>query len=1007
MGRALCPVLIGRDRELTLLEEALGSATRGEGALVLVAGDAGMGKTRLCTQLALWARQRGTAALWGGCSPADLALPYLPFIEAIGDRLVGTRGEALRKRLGPRVRPLAALFPQLQIETEELPSVEVAEGRVRLFETILTTLGIIAAEGGALLVVDDVQWADASSLSLIDFLNRRIRGVPLLVVATYRGDELHRRHPLLPLLQSWRRAGVETIQLASLAPDAIGAMVSAIFEDSTRADTRDYLYRRCDGNPFVLEELLKAALDRGDIFRTAEGRWERRALGDIRLPETVRDMLLPRLEQLAPDQVEVLRAASVLGPTFDGSALSEISGAGEAAVSETLRVGAQHQLLEEVTGTPGRYRFRHALTKEAVYDDMITAHRRRLHARAADVMAAMPGQTDVDVCHQLLEAGLWDWAVPVCSNAAQSAFRALAFEDAASLYEHVLSHHTDPVERGRMLCRLGETLYHAGRNSGARENLEEGVAILESSDFVAEAAHYRLTLGECFEVANDPGRANVERSRAREALTPLGPSEDLALAHVRLAARHVFELEGDAAAAEARKAITLAEAVGADLPRIWAYNYLGGGLTDQGRIEEGLAWVDRSWEEAIARGYVVVASNGLLNAIVRREWTGRFAEIAPLLERFHGLAAGRRWEMAAREWQGFFWRWTGSLRAAAQRFEELLELAHERGLIRMEGELLCGLAPTYSLLGDIERARKHLPRPSSFPERQHLAMLLFAHLQVALDAGDEETGLELARRVPEVQRFPLFWRRVLGDRAVALLLRTGALAEAQAIAELTRVPGSDDPIQQRIEGRLARFRGDLREGRQHLEASVASLGSTLLRPEAVISRELLADVLVEAGDFASATEQLRTVAHLALECEMSAHETRAREGLKRLGVAPGGAESTGPDADRETLKELLDSLDRAPRAQREQVLAAMRQLAASGKPREAECGELLLDYYVRHAGSHEVIAERLHLSRPTFYRRLDRGLARLSEVLRDAAPELLRRPIRRSETDPGTVPAGD
>jgi tetratricopeptide (TPR) repeat protein len=990
-----------------MLEEALGFATRGEGALMLVAGDAGMGKTRLCTQLALWARQRGTAELWGGCSPADLALPYLPFVEAIGDRLVGPRGEALRKRLGPRVRPLAALFPQLQIETEELPSVEVAEGRVRLFETVLTTLGIIAADGGALLVLDDVQWADSSSLSLIDFLHRRIRSVPLLVVATYRGDELHRRHPLLPLLQSWGRAGVETIQLASLAPDAIGAMVSAIFEDPTRSDTRDYLYRRCDGNPFVLEELLKAALDHGDIFRTAEGRWERRALGDIRLPETVRDMILPRLEQFEAGQVEVLRAASVLGPSFEGSALYAISGAEEAVVHDTLRIGVQHQLLEEMAGGTGRYRFRHALTKEAIYDDMVTARRRRLHARAADAVAAMPGPSDIDVCHHLLEAGLWDRAVPVCSRAALSAFRALAFEDAASLYERVLSHQTEPVERGHTLCRLGETLYHAGRNSAARENLEEGIAILGSAGLVADAAHHRLTLGECFEVANDPGRANIERSRAIDALTPLGPSEDLALAHVRLAARHVFELEGEAAESAARKAIAVADAVGADLPRIWAYTYLGNGLADQGQIAEGLAWMDRSWEEAIARGYPAVASNGLLDAIVTREWAGRFAEIAPLLERFLGLAAGRRWEIAAREWQGFFWRWTGSLGAAARRFEELLELARELGLARTEGELLCGLAPTYSLLGDLERARKHLPRPVDFPERQHLAMLLFAHLQVALDAGDGETGLELARRVPELQRFPLFWRRVLGDRAVALLLRTGALGEAQAIAELTRVPGSDDPIQQRIDGRLARARGDLLEARQRLESSVAGLGPTLLRPEAVISRELLADMLVEAGDLAAATEQLRAVAHLARECEMSAYEARAREGLKRLGVASGGAESTGADADRETLKELLDSLDRAPRAEREQVLAAMRRLAASGKPREAESGELLLDYYVRHAGSHEVIAERLHLSRPTFYRRLDRGLARLSEVLRDAAPEVLRRPVRRSETDPGTVPAGN
>jgi tetratricopeptide (TPR) repeat protein len=541
----------------------------------------------------------------------------------------------------------------------------------------------------------------------------------------------------------------------------------------------------------------------------------------------------------------------------------------------------------------------------------------------------------------------------------------------------------------------------------ARANLEVGIPALESATLLAEAARYRISLGSCFEELGDSDRAVIEYTRARDALVAFGPSDDLAMAHVKLASQHAFRLEGAAAVEEAQKAIAFAEAVGADLPRIWAYNPLGLGLVLQGDVAAGLKWSDRSWEEATRLGYALAASSGLNNVIFARFWTGRFAEAPLLIERFLGLAAGGRWEIRARGNQGWFWLWTGSLRAAAMRFEELIEHARERGIARLELEARAGFARAASLLGDLDGARRYLPEPSDPQEGQHLMMVLTTRLQYALDAGELERGLESARRVPEVRAAPLFYRRELADRAVAVLLNARSLPEAEEIAGLTRVPGPGEAIQSRIEARLAHFRGDLNQARQELEASVAGLGSSLLRPDEVISRELLAGVLVEAGDLVAATEEFRAVAHLAHECEMSAYEARAREGLERLGAPLGGAAPIGPDADRQTLKELLDSLDRAPRAQREQVLAAMRRLAASSKPREAESGELLLDYYVRHAGSHEVIAERLHLTRPTFYRRLDRGLARLSEVLRDAAPELLRRPIRRSETDPGTVPAGD
>src|SRR5947208_3214468 len=261
MDRALCPVLVGRERELSLLEDALLAAHRGSGQVVVIAGEAGVGKTRLAMELQERARRARTAVMVGTTSEADVALPYLPFIEAIGNYLAGA-------------------------DLEPLP------------------------------------------------------------------------------------------------PAGVARMVSAIFDNApVEAELRDFLHDRTEGNPFVLEELLKAALDRGDIFLTAGG-WDRKAIHQLRLPPTVKQAILLRVERMSEEQADILRAAAVLGRSFDYRMLVGVSQQPVAAVLNALRSFVQDQLMDEETS--GLYRFRHALTREAIHDDLIAPERERLHACAAD-----------------------------------------------------------------------------------------------------------------------------------------------------------------------------------------------------------------------------------------------------------------------------------------------------------------------------------------------------------------------------------------------------------------------------------------------------------------------------------------------------------------------------------------------------------------------------------------------------------------------------------------------
>src|SRR5919201_1237530 len=220
MDRALCPVLVGRDRELNLLEDALLEAHRGQGQVVAIGGEAGVGKTRLARELQERARRARTAVMVGTTTESDVSLPYLPFIEAIGNFLAGADLDRIKLQLGPaNCRQLGQLLPQFELQTTLIDPGEPAQAKLRLYEAILALLRLLA------------------------------------------------------LVQGWQRSGIaQLIQLQPLAAGDVARMVSAIFDNApVEVELRDFLHRRTEGNPFVLEELLKAALDHGDIYLTAGG----------------------------------------------------------------------------------------------------------------------------------------------------------------------------------------------------------------------------------------------------------------------------------------------------------------------------------------------------------------------------------------------------------------------------------------------------------------------------------------------------------------------------------------------------------------------------------------------------------------------------------------------------------------------------------------------------------------------------------------------------------------
>ncbi|HEV3095888.1 MAG TPA: AAA family ATPase [Candidatus Dormibacteraeota bacterium] len=890
MDRALCPVLVGRERELSLLEDALLAAHRGNGQVIVIGGDAGVGKTRLALELQERARRAGTAVMVGATSEADVALPYLPFVEAIGNHLAGADLESMKLQLGPATcRQLGQLLPQFELQTTLIDPGEPAQAKLRLYEAILVFFRYAAERSGLLLVLEDFHWADPSSRELLGYIARRIRRrTRILLVVTYRSDELNRRHPLLPLIQGWQRTGTaEQIQLEPLAATGIARMVSEIFDNApVEAELRDFLHERTEGNPFVLEELLKAALDRGDIFLTAGG-WDRKAIHMLRLPPTVKQAILLRVERMTDAQTEILRAAAVLGRSFDYRMLVGVSRQPKEGVLEALTGFVQDQLMDEESS--GRYRFRHALTREAIHDDLIAPERERLHACAAECLRQQPDFDKHDLAYHLMAAGHWAEAVPVAIDAAKEAEANKAYADSAALYERIVDHVEDRCRRAAILSELGKAYFFDGETRRGQRYLEQGIEGLEQCGRAREGAGFRLWLGRSYWLQARPDLARREFESARSTLEPFGPSSDLAIAYVRLAGLAGFNKDHEEGTRLARKAIEIAEAAGADAARIFAYGYVGDNLEAMGMVEEGLTWLDRSYVEAAERGYDWIASVALYNSVMDNLHHGRVRQAKERLGHFRERfdPRGTR-EPSYLQIQAFLAiRADGEPERARPLLEAAIPQADEVGDALFAARMRLDLAYVYTALDRLDDARRVMLTEPASPERSEVMYLFYARLAFNLAAGDLTAAHADARHVLElIKQAPAQWSEIyLIDRTVDAFIRAGDPAGARELLNTAKLDGfKSNPLLWRARGRLLLAEGDVDGAREQLERAARALQQEEYLDEAWPARRAWAAALAAGRDRAAAEAELQAVLREATARRHRLEARYAREQLRALGV---------------------------------------------------------------------------------------------------------------------------
>jgi DNA-binding CsgD family transcriptional regulator len=488
--------LIGRTFELDLLTRRLDSADRDEGSVVLIAGEPGIGKTRLMAELGKIAAMRGWKVLSGRAYESEGMPAYLPFIEALSGYARDLPPEELQAQLEAAGREVGLLIPGIAGQSGHVGAVQSVSPeaeRYRLFESVSTFLAGAAQSTGILLCLDDLHWADKPSLLLLQHLVRKLAAsslgsagpARLLIVGTYRTVDLDRTHPLAEMLGSLSRERLyERVLLGSLNLTDTAGLIEATAHLSPDPGVVAAVYRETNGNPFFVEEVIRQLkADGRDLGQPAT------AVSEWGIPEGVRQVIGRRLARLSPDALRLLHFAAVLGTDLDLLVLERATALAGTAMTDALDGALNAGLLRDEPTC----RFSHPLVREAVYDDLSLPRKQYLHLQVAEAIetvyaASLQRSITSLAAHYRLAGAAADpaKAIDYSQRAGDACCAVYAWEEAVSHYEGALQAlemggHEDDDRRCDLLLTLGEALLAAGEGERARDVIaEEAFALAEA-----------------------------------------------------------------------------------------------------------------------------------------------------------------------------------------------------------------------------------------------------------------------------------------------------------------------------------------------------------------------------------------------------------------------------------------------------------------------------------------------------------------------------------------------
>jgi ATP/maltotriose-dependent transcriptional regulator MalT len=909
--------LVGRGAELARLEAALADAAAGRPSLAFVAGDSGVGKSRLIAELEDRARADGVCVLHGeSVELGEGELPFGPLVGALRP-LARSRDDVLDELDDVSRAELARLLPAFAPPGHAAgPDAAPERAQARLFEAVLGLLDRLGAGGSVLLVLEDLHWADPSTRAFVAFLGRSLCLERVLVVASYRLDELHRRHPLRPLLAEIERdPSVARIELPPLTRDEVACALEDILGEDPSPPLVDRLYARTEGNPLFLEELLAAGPD-----------------GRGALPATLRDALMVRVDRLSDDAQALLRVLAI-AQIADHALLAQASGLDAAALGAAVREAVAAHVV--VAGDDGQHAFRHALLREVVQDDLLPGEREQLHLALARALEDRAGgaQVAAGVAFHYAAAGAQPAALAASVRAAAAAERIHAYDEAAGLVERALElwervddpevlagagrlellsraaeHHVqgsdqaraepllraalDAVDRDReprpaaaLLERLARVQWRLGRSDEALTTAREGLELVGADASSPERARLLAWFAKTRMLQ---GRYRDAVRAGREALAAATAADDAAALSGALNALGVALIhqgEIDEGVAHLRDAMARAQAEGRPEDRRAAAVNLADALHLAGRLEEAREVARQAADEAQRDGHLTpwLALTVADLAFEAGEWAEAERWMPSSERRYAGLELAnvelRRAEAALGR---------GEHAGIAERLERIAPLVADSGEAQFHGAFGALLAELRRRGGDLDGARDAVDAALDrieFCTDDGLRLARVSAAGITVEADRAQRGRDLGD--PEETARALAGVDDLLLRVEAAAADGGALQGAwlrDARAEAARATGADDP---------------------ELWAAAAEAWEALGRPyPALVARRRQAEALVVRDDrdaagpvAAAALARAREIGAGWLAGELEALMARARlrhDGAAPPSVAPGAEAADEP-----------------------------------------------------------------------------------------------------------------
>lgn len=722
--------LIGRAAESKQLEQVWNAVQSSPSQvlthLVLLSGEPGVGKTRLAEYLMDRARRKGAVVLRGGCYEFEATTPYLPFVEMLRDWVPLQDPQTLRDLLGETAPEIAKLAPAIEAKLgaqPPSPTLSPSEDRLRLFDSLARLFQRLAVERGLLLFLDDLHWADQGTLNLLHYILRRLQQERVLVLAAYREVELARTHPLATALVEWNREHLATrVALKRLGPNDTAALLAALFgQESVSAEFGALVYRETEGNPFFIEEVIKALIEQGEIYREGES-WQRKEMSDLVLPQSIKEAIGRRLNRLSEATVQVLHTAAALGKVFSFRELSAVMDGGAAqedALLDALDEASDAQLLR--AERDDHFAFTHDKIREVLYEELNAIRRRRLHQRIADGLyklmqssaAGYDGRVHAaDLAYHFALAGDWENARRFSLHAAEQAQVVFAYDEALQHLDRAREA-AEALSEGDQLVEIAERRGDIQRLRGATpEALASYQQALAGTDVRARRAALNSKIGDIYISVGDERGAPYLQA-ALDELDPAAQTNELAQTLAQFGRRHHYRTEHTQAIEYLQRARALAEPLDDSYTLSTIYSYLAGAYQHLARYGESDHWAQLTIDlgkrhndpHAETMGYEFLGENSFA-----RGWAQRALEYAET-ER---ALADKISALSRRAWAGFIrafaLRQLGELRAAEQQLLADLELCTQIGEGRLATWLEPQLGSILTDLGEDERAREHLQR---------------------------------------------------------------------------------------------------------------------------------------------------------------------------------------------------------------------------------------------------------------------------------------------------------